>query len=430
MNSRLLLLIAATVFSMNTFAVSIETDRTWYLAGEAMKVRVTADDATIAYAELCDTYSLAAGTILRLNGGTGEGLVELPADLHSGYYLLSVYTRNDANVFQQLVAVVNPLHKSEEDDIQWVEITQDKSYQTLQTHPQPLPVEGGEKNVEGVNTPLPQQGGVGGGSGRLDGSDGSDGLELEGHIIKARVRNVYEGRSFKGSDILPSLSIIGKQIHYFEGKMVSDTMAVFHTFGIHGSLPLVLSATSSTGVSLPIEMISPFATLLPKELPHLVFHYNRIEVEARSLDMQRHQKTMGEAQPSILDYDDTAFGTKPYLTYNLDEYRQFHTIREVLLEYVSCVSTMRFNGLLQLVVRRELYNRSPSLVLIDGMPVLDTERLLKYDARRVHHINVYDGQYTFGNGVYNGILSFVTRSGQLTNYPTERNTQYLVYDFP
>ena len=428
MNSRLLSLIAATVLSMNTFAVSVETDRTWYLAGEAMKVRVTTEDATIAYAELCDKYSLAAGTILRLNRGTGEGIIELPADLHSGYYQLSVYTRNDANVSQQLVAVVNPLNKSEEDDIQWVEITQGKSYQTHQT--QPLPVEGGEYLHPQHSSSLPQQGGVGGESGGLDGLDGSDGLELEGHIIKARVRNVYEGRTFKGSDILPSLSIIGKQIHYFEGKMVSDTMAVFHTFGIHGSLPLVLSATSSTGVSLPIEMISPFATLLPRELPHLVFHYNRSEVEARSLDMQRHQRTKDEGQPSILDYDDTVFGTKPYLTYNLDEYRQFHTIREVLLEYVSCVSTMRHNGLLQLIVRREFYNSSPSLVLIDGMSVLDTERLLKYDARRVHHINVYDGQYNFGNGVYNGILSFVTRSGQLTNYPTERNTQYLVYDFP
>ena len=72
----------------------------------------------------------------------------------------------------------------------------------------------------------------------------------------------------------------------------------------------------------------------------------------------------------------------------------------------------------------------PTLVLIDGMSVFDIERLLNYDARRIHYINIYGGQYTFGNGVYNGILSFITRSGQLTNYPTERNMQYLVYDFP
>ena len=389
------------------------TDRTWYLAGEAMKVRVAADNATIAYAELCDTYGLAAGTILRLVGGTGEGIIELPVDLHSGYYLLSVYTRNDTTVSQQLVAIVNPLHKSEDDDIEWVEITHSDSLSyPIPSHPFILHSSFSNLHSSFFNPQSP---------------------ELEGHIVKARVRNVYEGRTFKGSDILPSLSIIGKQIHYFEGKMVSDTMAVFHTFGIHGSLPLVLSATSSTGVSLPIEMISPFVTLLPKELPHLVFHYNRSEVEARSIDMQQRKTTAppnDQTTNTPNDYDDTAFGTKPYLTYNLDEYRQFHTIREVLLEYVSCVSTTRVNGQLQLIVRREFYNRSPSLVLIDGMPVLDTERLLNYDARRVHHINVYDGQYTFGHGVYNGILSFVTRSGQLTNYPTERNTQYLVYDFP
>ena len=72
----------------------------------------------------------------------------------------------------------------------------------------------------------------------------------------------------------------------------------------------------------------------------------------------------------------------------------------------------------------------PSLVLIDGMPVLDVERLLKYDARRINYINIYGGQYTFGNTVYNGILSFVSRSGRLTNYPTEPNMQYLMYEFP
>ena len=272
--------------------------------------------------------------------------------------------------------------------------------------------------------------------------------ETEGHIIQARVQNVYDGHAFKGSQIRPSLSIIGKQIHYFEGKMVNDSIAVFYTFGIHGKLPLVLSAASSTGVSLPIEMMSPFATLLPKELPHLVFHYNRSEVEARSLDMQRHQIAITPAKRELqlgesddanaedvvpLDYDDSVFGTRPELSYNLDEYRQFLTVREVLFEYVNCVRSRKTDGVPQLFVRKEQehFNSSwPAMVLIDDMPVIDIERLLNYDARRIHYINIYGGQYTFGNGIYNGILSFVTRSGQLTNYPIEPNAQYLVYEFP
>jgi hypothetical protein len=417
MNNRILSLIAALVLTSNIFAASFETDRTWYLAGEAMKIGVTADDAVIAYAELCDTYGLAAGVVVSLKGGKGAGTIELPSSLHSGYYVLSVYTRDNANVSRRLVAIINPLRKNAADDIEWV--SDDSCW---------------------VSSPLLKE--------RMGEVKDVDVRETEGHIIKACVKNVYGGNSFRGGKISPSLSIIGKQIHYFEGKMVNDSIAVFYTYGIHGRQPLVLSAVSSTGVSLPIEMISPFAVLLPKELPHLVFHYKRSEVEARSLDMQRHQIAITPAKHELklgeevddaaedavpLDYDDTVFGIKPDLTYNLDEYRQFLTIREVLLEYVSCVSHRKENEISQLIVRKEdaPYDTAwPTLVLIDGMPVLNIERLLNYDARRIHYINIYGGQYTFGNGMYNGILSFVSRSGRLTNYPPEPNMQYLVYEFP
>ena len=414
MSSRLLSLISATVLALGTSASIIETDRTWYLAGEPMKVSVTADNALIAYAELCDTYGLATGAAISLKAGEGTGIIELPSDLHSGYYVLSVYTRHDTNVSHQLVAIINPLRKSKDDDIEWVKIT----------HPDSLSYSQAGEGDRFSTTDLV-------------GEKAADIRETEGHIIKARIKNNYDGHTFRGDQICPSISIVGKQIHYFEGKMINDSMAVFYTFGIHGKQPLVLSAMSSTGVSLPIEMISPFATLLPKRLPHLVFHYNRSEVEARSLDMQRHQMIESDSESQAteipLDYDETVSGTKPDLTYNLDEYRQFLTIREVLIEYVNCVSKRKINGVSRLFVSKDQeYNITfwPSLVLIDGMPVIDIERLLNYDARRVHYINIYGGQYTFGNGVYNGILSFVTRSGQLTNYPTEPNVQYLVYKFP
>lgn len=398
MNNRIFSLTAALVLALSSFAASIETDRSWYLAGEAMKISVTLDDAVIAYAELCDTHRLAAGVLIGLKENKGIGTIELPADLHSGYYVLSVYTRDNANVIQRLVAIVNPLRKSGDDDIEWV-------------------VDDGLSFGE-TQAPV-----------AMTAQKAVDIRETEGHIIKARVRNVG---NFKTNQITPSLSVIGKQIHYFEGKMVNDTTAVFYTYGVYGRQSIVISALSSTGTSLPIEMMSPFATLLPKQLPHLVFHYNRREVEDRSLDMQRHQMVRNQ-EPVVSRYDETAYGTKPDLSYNLDEYRQFLSIREVLLEYVNCVKNTKVNGRAQLVVRSpeaSFDSSLPTLVLIDGMPVINTERLLSYDARRIHYINIYGGQYTFGNGVYNGILSFVTRSGRLTNYPVEPNMQYLDYDFP
>ena len=425
MNHKIISLTAAIVLALSTFAANIETDRTWYLAGEAMKVSVTDDNTLIAYAELCDMHGLAAGVVIGLQEGEGIGVIELPSNLHSVYYVLSVYTRHKADVSQRLVAVVNPLRKSVDDDIEWVKITHPDTL----SYPQPttFSVQCSALNGQWANFNV---------------------RETEGHIIKARIKNVYDGQTFKGSQICSSISIVGKQIHYFEGKMVDDSTAVFYTYGIHGKQPLVLSAMTPTGVNLPVEMISPFATLLPKSLPHLVFHYKRSEVETRSLDMQRHQIAIAPAKREIqlgdhaddtaeevvpLDYDETVLGTKPDLSYNLDEYRQFLTIREVLLEYVSCVKNTKIYGVSRLIVRKEqeVYNSSlPTLVLIDGMPVNDIEPLLNYDARRIHFINIYASQYIFGNGVYNGILSFITRSGRLTNYPVEHNMQYLVYDFP
>ena len=416
MKNRILSLTAAMVLTLSAQAAHINTDRSWYLAGEAMKVNVSAvDNALIAYAELCDANGLAASAVVNLKDGKGESTIELPSSLHSGYYVLSVYTRNNDRVLNKLVAVVNTLHKSLDDDITWTKA--DSCYVTAK------------------------------GAAELINKKNTDVRETEGQIIKAHINNVYGGKTYKADQIRASLSIIGKQVHFFEGKMENDSTAVFYTFGIHGKQPLVLSAVTSTDVSLPIEMISQFAALLPKQLPHLVFNYKRSEVEARSLDMQRHQiiiapakqelqlgvftdEATEEAQP--LEYSDNVFGTKPDLSYNLDEYRQFLTIKEVLIEYVNCVTKKRVKGTSKLFVRRELepYNTIlPSLILIDGMPVLDVERLLKYDARRIHYINIYGGQYTFGNTVYNGILSFVSRSGRLTNYPTEPNMQYLVYEF-
>ena len=423
MNNRIISLIAAMTLAMSTFAARVETGRTWYLAGERMTVSITDDDALIAYAELCDVHSLAAGTVVSLKEGRGTGFIELPSDLHSGYYVLSVYTRHSASVSRQLVAVVNPLRKNEDDDIEWVSITD----------PDSLSYPSADQDTRDLD---------------LTALKRTDVRETEGHIIKARVSNVYEGFTFKASQIRPSIGIVGKQIHYFEGKMVNDSTAVFYTYGVYGRQPLVLSAATSTGLSLPIEMISPFAALLPKQLPHLVFHYQRSEVEARSVAMQRHQIAIAPAKRELqlgdlsdataedgvpMDYDETLYGIKPDLTYNLDEYRQFLTIREVLLEYVNCVRNRKVNDVPQLFVRKEQgsYNSAwPAMVLIDGMPVIDIERLLNYDARRIHYINIYSDQYTFGNGVYNGILSFISRSGRLTNYPPERNVQYLVYEFP
>ena len=187
--NRIISLIATILLAHNTFAAEFRTDRDWYLAGEQMTVSVTDQDALIAYAELCDTQGLAAGTTISIHNHKGTGTIELPANLHSGYYALSVYTRHSAQVSNQLVAIINPLHKSKGDDIEW--LSSDSSW------------------VEANGTA------------KMINKKGTDTRETEGHIIRARINNTYNGRTFNGEQIRPSLSIVGKQIHYFEGHVIA-----------------------------------------------------------------------------------------------------------------------------------------------------------------------------------------------------------------
>lgn len=428
MMKKILLFFAACWLSASSFAANVEIDRSWYLAGEPMKIEVSFEDAFIAYAELCNSNSLAAGTMVQLQGGKGSGILELPADIPSGYYVLNVYARGNNKVESKLVPVVNLLHKNQEDNIKWEKIETGDSL----SYPVMLKANGEPCSLFNVQRSL---------------SSTLNVKEIEGHIVQVHIKNVCEDVTFKAHQIRPSLGIVGKQIHYFEGKMINDTTALIYTFGLQGKHPIVLSAITETGVHLPIQMMSPYAAMLPKELPSLAFHYQRNEVEKRSREMQLHQMaitpekretTIGEYNDSTteevvpLPYDAKIFAKAPDQSYNLDEYRQFHALREVITEYVTEVLRSNANNMERFVVLGEDagHDMRPAMVFMDGMPVYDLEKLQNYDSRRVHYINIYYGDYTFGNTIYKGIVSFVSRSGRLTNYPTESNTQYLVYEFP
>lgn len=428
MKRHILTPLLALLTALHVSAQQAVTDRSWYLAGEQMAISVDVPNTRIAYAEICDTNSLAAGTLIALNNGKGTGRIELPPTMHSGYYQLSVYSRGGNSIWQCLIPVINPIYSHADDNMSWQEMPSSDS-NAGKSHATDIP----ESAPTLRHITLKAGMGI---------------KEREGHIVMAHIKNNIQGEVISTELIRPSLSLIGKQVHYFEGKMVNDTTVLFFTNDLAGRQPITLAANLTYGGSLPIELVSPFEALLPQSLPHLNFCYNRLEVEERSRQMQLHQiaitpakkeLTIGEQETDAatveaepLPYDSHIFSREPSLSYNLDEYRQFATIKETLLEYVRDVHRMTSNGMQQLAVfnDQEGYASWPAMVFIDGMPVYDIDRLLNYDARRVHFINVYEDRYTFGHSLYKGILSIVTRTGKLTNYPTEPNVSYLVYDFP
>ena len=61
------------------------------------------------------------------------------------------------------------------------------------------------------------------------------------------------------------------------------------------------------------------------------------------------------------------------------------------------------------------YNLFPVLVLVDGVAFNDHSEVLGYNARQLHYIHQYRGDYFMGDSYYGGILSLITHRGMLTD---------------
>ena len=106
--------------------VYLQTDKQLYLAGELLYLKtftVTHEKkplsfSKIAYVELLDEVNSRVQVKIELVNGVGEGWMELPLDLPTGYYRLIAYTRfmrneGESVFFGKNIAVVNTFQPSQ-----------------------------------------------------------------------------------------------------------------------------------------------------------------------------------------------------------------------------------------------------------------------------------------------------------------------------
>lgn len=399
--------------SLTASAAEVSIDRDWYLAGEAMHISIDINDrvSRVVYAELSDRQGIKAGAVLSLSDGKAQGTMILPGLLHSGMYQLAVYTRTIKPHLLN-VAVVNTLSASADDDIEWEASAETQAA----TMPQPYCGKTAKQALSVVA------------NGRLlTHLQASKAMSTEaiGHVVTVKLKR-------SAADVTALLSVVGKQINIFGGKQVNDSIIQFQTYGLKGKHQIVITAYDKLRNPLPLEIVSPYLGYTPDSLPQLKLHYSRQEVEARSIAMQQasleHKDTV-----MPLPYSNEVFSCKPMLHYNLDEYRQFRTIGDTFVEYVNYVRRDNYNGFNELFVYSDTegYSEWGALTIIDGVPTFDIDRLLRYDARRIEHINIYKERINLGvNNMYKGIVSFVTRSGDITNFPPDNGSAYVIYEFP
>ena len=118
-------------------------------------------------------------------------------------------------------------------------------------------------------------------------------------------------------------------------------------------------------------------------------------------------------------FDTTAFYGKPDASYLLDEYTRFATMEEVFREFVTEVRVSRQGNNYRLNVFNKPFKtvfENDPLILLDGIPLFDVNRLMELDPLKIRSIDVVARKYYLGKLLNYGVIALYSFDGDMAGY--------------
>jgi hypothetical protein len=254
--------------------------------------------------------------------------------------------------------------------------------------------------------------------------------EYTGPIITGRIINSSNNKP--APDITGYLTINGNPQHLYVAKSDSAGRILFNTQSFYGMHEMVVQTNAQIDSNYHIDIQSPFAER--DTTIHLkTFAFNQSTQKAlaeSSLNMQVQNifsaEQIKQYYPSLAD--SAWFFGKPTKTYKLDDYTRFATMEEVLREYVGSITVAKHQG--KFIIRTFNGDQplGEPLILLDGIPVFDADKLFKWDPLRIKKLDIVTQNYIYGPAVFNGIMSFTTYKGDGSNIEIDPHAVMLDYE--
>lgn len=457
----------------------VSTDRDVYVAGERIWYSAFCLDATkgtfspisnVAYVELHDGEAMVASGKVALVDGRGAGQLLLPAALPTGNYRLIAYTAQNkaergyefTGMASKTISVFNAFSGERVKD--GVEVVSEGAYEGLRsriksgmTKEKTLEVSWSDGSLiltnhsdqaatlslsvihdDGIlsnNNPtiadfMAQARKVGPRQ-----FDNSIVPEYEGEIIRGHITGFSEA-------MIPEL--VGKFAFISTPSRASDVYAsviddkgkvAFYTGNIYGNKEYICEIEGiNPSLSCFIELESPFvnAPVAPVEKLHLSSAIEEALL-SRSVAMQIERQFTGDTLLDPLAVRQPGLFGEDEIVYVLDDYTRFTTMEEVLIEFVQELKARRrSDGSREIQVRLNdgtiwTFSSLPSLMMIDGVPVFDQEKILQYDPLLVQEIRIYPRTYYIGKRSFDGIANFVTYKHNLPGFQFGNNVRVVDY---
>ncbi len=258
--------------------------------------------------------------------------------------------------------------------------------------------------------------------------------EYGGHFINGKVFNSQTGRPTGG--VSTFLAAPSQQARLFLAQ--SDSLGSIR-FEVKKMLDNqdVIVQTSRQDSTYRVEISSPYSEQVSaRRWPQQrVGNEDPTRLLTRSINMQTLNAFISRPQvPSgAVGVDSLAFFGKPDEKYFLDAFTRFPTMEEVMREYVPGVFVRRQQGrfyfrVVDNITSQGMFRDDP-LILLDGVPVFDTDKIMAFDPLKIKKLEVMDGMYYLGHRSFSGVVSYTTYKGDLAGFELDPRALVLSYQF-
>lgn len=239
--------------------------------------------------------------------------------------------------------------------------------------------------------------------------------EIYGHLVNGKIVNNITNQPAAG--IVAYLGVPGKKVQLFVSKSDSLGRLLFNTRNLYGD-EIIVQTNSQIDSTYRIDILKPFSEQYSKT-PFPLFNVNsrlREALEKQNIGMQVQNIYSGNKTRQFFEpgTNSAGFYRKPINTYQLDDYTRFTTMEEVLREYVKEVNIFRQQSKFHIkVIGPQGFLEGDPLVLMDGIPVFDINKVMAADPLAIKKLEVVPETYYYGPATQQGILSYTSYKGNL-----------------
>jgi hypothetical protein len=227
------------------------------------------------------------------------------------------------------------------------------------------------------------------------------------------------------------LSIPSKEYLFFASITDSVGRFYFSTDKIlfNADLIVQIAPTSCPDCKIKLDAmgLEDYSGFKPSEL-EIDSSYRKL-IERRSILSQIENAYYSQKQDSIIDKSPNfRFYGKPDKAYKLDDFVRFPTMQDVLIEYVQEVILKKKIDRYEIKamdIRKRLAFSQDPLILIDGIPIFDSNQVINYNPLWLEKIEVVGRRYFYGPLETHGIISLTTYAGDGKNISMPQKEKYI-----